>query len=45
MKSLRRLWDWWCDLWDGDSLWSADIDTHRWENKAEILRRLSRPAC
>lgn len=41
MKVLKKLWTWWCELWNGDSFWATDVDTHRWENKAEILRRLS----
>ena len=41
MSVLRTVWTWWCELWNCDSLWSPDVDTHRWENKAEILRRLS----
>ncbi len=41
MRVLRKLWTWWSALWDCDSLWQIDIDTHQWDNKAEILRRLS----
>jgi len=41
MRVLKNLWKWWCELWDCDSFWAPDVDTHQWENKAEILRRLS----
>ncbi|UCC32215.1 MAG: hypothetical protein JSU86_08015 [Phycisphaerales bacterium] len=44
MRALTRLWKWWHELWDCDSLWWPDVDTHAWANKVEILRRLSKTA-
>jgi len=41
MKALRTLRKWWCELWGPDLYWPAQVDTHRWENKTEIRRRLS----
>jgi hypothetical protein len=41
MRVLRKLWRWWRDCWGGDTYWLAEVDSHRWDNKVEILRRLS----
>ena len=41
MRVLKNLWIWWCELWNSDNFWAIDVDTHRWENKVEILRKLS----
>ena len=41
MRALKRLWAWWCELWADDFFAATEIDTHRWDNKSEILRRLS----
>ncbi len=41
MNALRRIWAWWCQLWDCDFYESIEVDSHKWENKAEIYRRLS----
>ena len=41
MKALKRLWTWWCGLWTDDFFAATEIDTHRWDNNSEILRRLS----
>lgn len=38
---MRTLWAWWCGLWADDFFAEREIDTHRWDNKSEILRRLS----
>ena len=41
MKALRRIWTWWRALWEWDFYESDEVDSHRWENKVEMLRRLS----
>jgi hypothetical protein len=41
MRVLRTLWKWWRDLWGSDFYWPAEVDSHQWDNKVEILRRLS----
>ncbi len=41
MRAMKRLWTWWCELWTDDFFAATEIDTHRWDNKFEILRRLS----
>ena len=41
MRAMKRLWTWWCELWTDDFFAATEIDTHRWDNKSEILRRLS----
>ena len=41
MKALRTLRKWWREFWGPDFYWPAQVDTHRWENKTEMLRRLS----
>jgi hypothetical protein len=45
MRVLRKLWKWWHECWGGDSYWLAEVDSHQWENKVEILRRLSGTGC
>jgi len=40
MGVLRKIWGWWRAFWGADLYWPAEIDSHRWENKTEILRRL-----
>lgn len=44
MRVLRKLRKWWRDLWGGDFYWPAEVDSHQWDNKVEILRRLSSQA-
>ena len=41
MRVLRRLWKSWRELWGDDLYWLAQVDSHQWDNKVEILRRLS----
>ncbi len=41
MGVLTRFRDWWRQFWGCDLDWTAEIDSHRWENKIEILRRLA----
>lgn len=41
MGVLRRVWKWWRECWDSDLCWLAEVDSHQWDNKVEILRRLS----
>lgn len=41
MNLLRKMWTWWCRLWGCDFFDSAEVDSHKWENKAEMFRRLS----
>lgn len=41
MRAMRRLWAWWRELWNDDFYGATEVDTHRWDNKSEILRRLS----
>jgi hypothetical protein len=40
MELLRKIGAWWRELWGGDWYWPREVDSHRWENKVEILRRL-----
>ncbi len=40
MTLLRKLREWWRAFWGDDFYWLAEVDSHRWENKTEILRRL-----
>lgn len=41
MRVLRNLCKWWRDFWGSDFYWLAEVDSHQWDNKIEILRRLS----
>jgi hypothetical protein len=41
MKTLGRLLTWWQQQSDRDFYTSMEIDTHRWANRSELLRRLS----
>lgn len=41
MKVLRGFWTWWRQFWGDDFYWPMQVDSHQWDNKAEILRRLS----
>lgn len=41
MGVLKRAWRWWQALWDLDFSASMEVDSHLWDNKSEILRRLS----
>jgi hypothetical protein len=41
MRLLRRLHVWWRWFWGPDFGCLSVTDTHRWENKSEIMRRLS----
>lgn len=41
MRVLRSLRKWWRDLWGDDSYWIGEVDSHQWDNKVEILRRLT----
>ena len=38
MESLRMLWKWLCEVTKPDV--SFRVDTHKWENKMEMLRLL-----
>ena len=40
MRLLRKCGQWWRAFWGADLYWPAEIDSHRWENKTEMLRRL-----
>jgi len=40
MELLRRLRHWWRGFWGCGLSWPMDVDSHRWANKVEILRRL-----
>lgn len=40
MRLLRRICEWWRGFWGRDMYWPTSVDSHRWENKVEILRRL-----
>ncbi len=40
MTLFRKLREWWRAFWGDDFYWPAEVDSHRWENKTEILRRL-----
>jgi len=40
MKLLRRLQEWWHEFWGCDLGWPMEHDSHLWDNKVEILRRL-----
>ena len=41
MRALKKLWTWWRALWADDFYEATEVDTHRWDNKSEILRRIS----
>lgn len=41
MSVLKRIWTWWHDLWEYDLYGAIEVDSHRWENKCEIRRRLA----
>jgi hypothetical protein len=41
MGLLRRIQQWWRGLWECDGCWEANSDSHQWDNKVEILRRLA----
>ncbi len=41
MGVLRKLCGWWREFWGSDVYWTAEVDSHRWENKVEMRRRLS----
>ncbi|HNS19687.1 MAG TPA: hypothetical protein PKH24_04270 [Sedimentisphaerales bacterium] len=45
MGVLGKVWRWWRALWAVDFSSSMEIDSHQWDNKAEILRRLSSSGC
>ena len=45
MSLLRRIWKWWRQFWGPCFDWEASIDSHKWENKAEMFRRLSHHPC
>jgi hypothetical protein len=38
---LRKLRRWWREFWGTDLYWPPGVDSHQWDNKVEILRRLS----
>jgi len=38
---LKKMWKWWRECWDSDSCWLGEVDSHHWDNKVEIRRRLS----
>jgi len=41
MRVLRMILSWWHQFWGEDVYWPTELDSHRWENKIEMLRRLS----
>jgi len=41
MGLLRKIRAWWREFWGCDLCWPMGTDSHRWENKCEILRRLA----
>ena len=41
MRVLRQVKKWWCAFWGDDLYWPMDVDSHQWDNKVEILRRLA----
>jgi len=41
MGVLRKIRGWWREFWGCDLYWTTETDSHCWENKVEILRRLS----
>jgi hypothetical protein len=41
MRVLRQVRKWWRAFWGDDLYWPMDVDSHQWDNKVEILRRLS----
>lgn len=41
MRVLRTLRKWWREFWGSSLYWPAEVDSHQWDNKVEILRRLS----
>lgn len=41
MKKLRNIWKRLCELVGSAEGPSGGIDTHKWENKMEILRQFS----
>jgi len=41
MRAMARLWKWWRALWELDLCSSMEIDSHLWENKSEMRRRLA----
>jgi len=45
MALLRKILGRWRDFWGGDVDWVADVDSHCWDNKVEIRRRLSSGTC
>jgi hypothetical protein len=45
MGVLARVWRWWRGLWELDFSSSMEVDSHLWDNKAEMLRRLSGRGC
>ncbi|MBP7050109.1 MAG: hypothetical protein KBE65_03760 [Phycisphaerae bacterium] len=45
MGVLGKVWRWWRALWAMDFSASMEVDSHQWDNKAEILRRLSSSGC
>jgi len=41
MKVLSFMWRWWRRLWQPSGGGATGIDSHKWESKIEIIRRLS----
>jgi hypothetical protein len=41
VRVLTMLWKWWRECWSSDLYWPTVVDSHQWDNKTEILRRLS----
>jgi hypothetical protein len=41
MRVLRKMYAWWRQFWGEDAYWLQGVDSHQWDNKVEILRRLS----
>lgn len=43
MRVLRAIRQWWRELWSSDFYWPVEVDSHQWDNKVEMFRRLSGP--
>jgi len=38
---MARLWRWWRALWQLDFSLTMGVDSHQWDNKSEMRRRLA----
>lgn len=41
MRAMARLWRWWRALWELDFSATMEVDSHLWDNKSEMRRRLA----